>query len=89
MQCTWKAGPASAEFITLQQAMKVNRNNRLKIMTGGGISTKLSKFFTHGGDSSTFFLSLLFKLIFIFFLLLKLVISNFSKAASIDSALVS
>nr|GMD34032.1 hypothetical protein Iba_chr09cCG8240 [Ipomoea batatas]GMD38944.1 hypothetical protein Iba_chr09fCG8880 [Ipomoea batatas] len=65
---TWKAGPASAAFITLQTAMNPNRNNLLKIITPGGISTKLSRFLTHGGDSSTFFFSLVFKLIFVFFL---------------------
>ncbi|GER30304.1 L-lactate dehydrogenase [cytochrome] [Striga asiatica] len=60
---TWKAGPASAEFIKLQPAIKPNRKARLKIMAWGGIgsSTKLTKFLTHGGDSSTFFFSLVFK----------------------------
>lgn len=86
---TWKAGPASAEFITLQHAIKEKRNNRLIMITGGGSSTKVSKFLTHGGDSSTFFFSLVFKLIFVRFLLLKLDINNFSNAASIDSKLVS
>lgn len=61
----------------------------LRIITVWGTSTKLSKFFTQDGDSSTFFFSLLFKFIFVLFLFLKLAISNFSKAASIDSALLS
>lgn len=86
---TWKAGPVSAEFIILQPPMKAKRNNLLRMISGGGSSTKFSKFFTHGGDSSTFFFNLLFKLIFVFLLCMKLAINNFSKAASIDSSLLS
>jgi len=86
---TWKAGPVSAEFIILQPPMKPKRNNLLRITSVGGSSTKLSKFFTHGGDSSTFFFNLLFKLIFVFLLCTKLAINIFSKAASIDSSLLS
>lgn len=41
---TWNAGPASAEFITLQHAMNPKRNNLLMIITGGGSSTKLRRF---------------------------------------------
>lgn len=41
---TWNAGPPSAEFITLQNAINVNRNNLLRIMIVSGSSTKVSKF---------------------------------------------
>lgn len=86
---TWKAGPPSAEFIILHPPMNAKRNNLLKITSVAGSSTKLSKFFTQGGDSSTFFFNLLFKLIFVFLLFMKLAMRIFSKAASIDSSLLS
>ena len=60
--------------------LNAKRNSLLKIITVGGSSTKLSKFLTQGGDSSTFFFNLVFKLILVFFLFLKLAISIFSKA---------
>ena len=86
---TWKAGPPSAEFMILQPPINANRNNLLKMTSVGGSSTKLSKFLIQGGDSSTFFFNLVFKLILVFFLCWKLSISIFSNAASIDSALLS
>lgn len=73
----------------LHPPMNAKRNNLLKMTSVGGSSTKLSKFLTQGGDSSTFFFNLLFRLIFVFFLCWKLAISSFSKAASIDSSLLS
>nr|AFK34808.1 unknown [Lotus japonicus] len=73
----------------LQAPMKAKRNNLRRIISVGGSSTKFSKLLTHGGDSSTFFFNLLFKLIFVFFLCRKLAVNIFSKAASIDSSLLS
>ena len=43
-RATWNAGPPSAAFITLQNAINENRNNLLRIMIFGGSSTKVSKF---------------------------------------------
>lgn len=86
---TWNAGPPSAEFIMLHPTMNAKRNSILKMTSVGGSSTKLSKCFTQGRDSSTLFFNLLFKLIFLFFLCWKVPINSFSRAASIDSSLLS
>lgn len=73
----------------LQPPMKAKRNSLLNIVSMGGISTKSRRVLTHGGDSSTFFFSLVFRLILVFFLLMKLDMRSFSKAPSIDSWLLS
>lgn len=64
---TWNAGPFSAEVAMLQPAMKAKKNNLLEMISICGTSKYPSSAFTHDGDSSTRFFSLVFRLILVFF----------------------
>lgn len=86
---TWKAGPPSAGFITLQTPRSPKRIARWEITVELGTSTIFARFRIHGGDSATFFFKLLFKLIFDLFRSRKLPIIILSYAASMDSRLLS